>query len=86
MSAALVASCGETGFGAWESWFPRGFDNLPAPGEMDVPQDVAQVFISSVCDDRFVFECFGKFSFGVKDTPMVVDNPPDGRLPGVVRG
>ena len=53
---------------------------------MDVPQDVAQVFISSVCDDRFVFECFGKFSFGVKDTPMVVDNPPDGRLPSVVRG
>ena len=53
---------------------------------MDVPQDVAQVFISSVCDDRFVFECFGKFSFGVQDTPMVVDNLPDRRLPGVVRG
>ena len=53
---------------------------------MDVPQDVAQVFISSVCDDRFVFECFGKFSLGVQDTPVVVDNLPDGWLPGVVRG
>ena len=53
---------------------------------MDVPQDVAQVFISSVCDDRFVFECLGKFSLGVQDTPMVVDNLSDGRLPGVVRG
>ena len=53
---------------------------------MDVPQDVAQVFISSVCDDRFVFECFSKFSLGVQDTPVVVDNLPDGWLPGVVRG
>ena len=53
---------------------------------MDVPQDVAQVFISSVCDDRFVLECLGKFSLGVQDTPVVVDNLPDGWLPGVVRG
>ena len=53
---------------------------------MDIPQDVAQVFISSVCDDRFVFEGFGQFSFGVQDTPMVVDDLPDRRLSGVIRG
>ena len=53
---------------------------------MNIPQDVAQVLVSSVCDDGLVFESFGEFSSGVQDTPMIVDNLPDGWLPGVVRG